>query len=87
MYKLTPSSLSDSYVLFQQTILCPQTYCHSSLPQPLMHAFNKTLKMNIPTSTPKATTAKTYVKEGNLCLKYGLGQGVYTFAEKRSGIG
>jgi hypothetical protein len=52
-----------------------------------MHAFNKTLKMNIPTSTPKATTAKTYVKEGNFSLKYGLGQGVYTSAEKRSGIG
>jgi hypothetical protein len=54
-------------VLFQQTILHPQTYCHASLPQPLMHAFNKISKMNINTSTTKATTAKTFVKEVNFC--------------------
>jgi hypothetical protein len=54
-------------VFFQQTILYPQTYCHASLPQPLMHAFNKISEMNIHTSTPKATTAKTFVKEVNFC--------------------
>jgi len=54
-------------MLFQQTILYPQTYCHASPPQPLMHAFNKISKMNIHTSTPKATTAKTFVKVVNFC--------------------
>jgi len=54
-------------MLFQQTVLYPQTYCHASPPQPLMHAFNKISKMNIHTSTPKATTAKTLVKVVNFC--------------------